>query len=87
MESNILCGSGHVEWQVGANYVSEIFGKDKFSDERTNSFSLGIFFRLLLISYLGVCKTSVRFIGWAKSLSPTKVHHGATVVREHHEIC
>ena len=65
----------------------ENFGKVEFSDESIGSFSLGVFFQLTLISYLGVCKTSARSIGGGKSLDMSKVYHGATVVRENHEIC
>ena len=37
--------------------------------------------------WLGLCKTSARSIGGGKSLDMHKVYHGATVVRENHEIC
>ena len=57
------------------------------SRDSTQSFLMGPIFHLTTYVWLAVCKTSARSIGWAKSLSCFKVHHGATVVRENHEIC
>ena len=55
--------AGMLSGKYTANYVMKHFGKVEFSDERTNSFSPGVFFQLPLISYLGACKTSARSIG------------------------
>ena len=62
LESNILCGPGHVGWQSGWELCIFFCGKIDFSIRFTNLKLTGVFFQLSLVSYLAVCKCSARSI-------------------------
>ena len=74
----LFVAAGMSSGKSTANYVYFCGRKSRISNERTNSFSPGIFFRLPLMLQFCACKTSARSIGYRKSLSELKVLHGCT---------